>query len=770
MARRASVIFALGALCLVSIPSAAAASVASGPPPGSHDALRLETLSGPAQYVSGGAARVRVVVPAAVPLVEATVELNGVDVTSAFTTDDQAPHALEGVLTGLPLGPSTVEASVPGPGNSANDRATLTLVNYPITGPMFSGPKQPDFFCSTPGHLAGFDLAGPFLDANCSLPTDVDYYYRAANATWKPYDAGRASSGGHDADDDERRRHRRLRHPLGAGHDQPLHLHDRGPRPDRERPVVASLLEPEAHLLLRRRRGDRPLPGLEQPGRVPLPVRARPGLRDRVVDRDEDEHALQPRPRRRDRAHGQVALRHAVRRSRSTPSGSAARAAPSSSTSTARTTRDCSTARSRSTRTRTWSRRRSTSETASYSSAGWTAKSRRRAPGRSGGCGRTARGWRGFATSNTHREPVPAADTRGWRRQAPPNASKAGAASRRWRSTRTSAPRPGSPRRSRRQSSGRTGTTPSTSTAAIRQRASRARRGTTSASSTACRRCVDGHVTPGEFLELNAEIGGWKPPQDTVQEGCPYVATACPRTSTSGARGTSTSSPDGGVTPAPRAAAASTRCTAAYESGLVFDGKIDIPIIDWRHYLDAELDMHNARQSFAARARHARARRRRVQPGDLVHGCAAGPRVRPDADGARRDGRVAREHRRRSRSSASPATSLPTRSTAASRRTERRSTRAPMPGTGSSTSARPARDASVFPIHGTSRTVAGAPVRRGALQVQAPAGRRRDRPGRLRLVAAERERDGEVEADLPRRRLRLLEGRRGEAARVRLGT
>jgi hypothetical protein len=129
-----------------------------------HDALRLETLSGPPQYVSGGAARVRVVVPAAVPLAAATVRLNGVDVTSGFGPDDLAPHALEGVLTGLPLGPSTVEARVPGPGNSANDRATMTLVNYPITGPMFAGPKQPDFFCSTPGHLAGFDLTGPFLD------------------------------------------------------------------------------------------------------------------------------------------------------------------------------------------------------------------------------------------------------------------------------------------------------------------------------------------------------------------------------------------------------------------------------------------------------------------------------------------------------------------------------------------------------------------------------------------------------------------------------
>ena len=87
----------------------------------------------------------------------------------------------------------------------------------------------------------------------------------------------------------------------------------------------------------------------------------------------------------------------------------------------------------------------------------------------------------------------------------------------------------------------------------------------------------------------------------------------------------------------------------AYESGLVFDGGIDIPIIDWRHYLDAELDMHNARQSFAVAGTDAEARRRSVEPGDLVHRRAAGTRFRPDAGGARRDGSVAREHARASR-------------------------------------------------------------------------------------------------------------------------
>ena len=36
----------------------------------------------------------------------------------------------------------------------------------------------------------------------------------------------------------------------------------------------------------------------------------------------------------------------------------------------------------------------------------------------------------------------------------------------------------------------------------------------------------DGHITPDEFLELNAEVGSWKPPEDNVQEGCPFIGGA----------------------------------------------------------------------------------------------------------------------------------------------------------------------------------------------------------------------------------------------------
>jgi hypothetical protein len=62
-------------------------------------------------------------------------------------------------------------------------------------------------------------------------------------------------------------------------------------------------------------------------------------------------------------------------------------------------------------------------------------------------------------------------------------------------------------------------------------------------------------------------------------------------------------SPDGGLTPAPRRRGDRQAQHAAYRSGMVFRGQIDIPLIDWRHYLEPFLDMHHAHQSFAARQR-----------------------------------------------------------------------------------------------------------------------------------------------------------------------
>jgi hypothetical protein len=115
----------------------------------------------------------------------------------------------------------------------------------------------------------------------------------------------------------------------------------------------------------------------------------------------------------------------------------------------------------------------------------------------------------------------------------------------------------------------------------------------------------DGHLTPAEFLDLNAKVGSWRPSAEMVAEGCPFLPPGCadPARWDPWSSRNMRLSPDGGVTPAPRTTGDRQAMAAAYESGIVFRGDIDLPIIDWRHYLDAELDMHNAHQSFASRQR-----------------------------------------------------------------------------------------------------------------------------------------------------------------------
>jgi hypothetical protein len=110
-----------------------------------------------------------------------------------------------------------------------------------------------------------------------------------------------------------------------------------------------------------------------------------------------------------------------------------------------------------------------------------------------------------------------------------------------------------------------------------------------------------GDITPAEFLDLNASVGGWKQPQDTVQEGCPFIAAACPSDVDPWSARNITQPDQNGVRPRTEGSVEAMR--AAYRSGLVFDGRLDLPVIDWRHYLDGDLDMHNARQSFASRQR-----------------------------------------------------------------------------------------------------------------------------------------------------------------------
>lgn len=107
---------------------------------------------------------------------------------------------------------------------------------------------------------------------------------------------------------------------------------------------------------------------------------------------------------------------------------------------------------------------------------------------------------------------------------------------------------------------------------------------------------TSGFLTPAEFLHLNEKVGSWKPARDMVQEGCPFVPSTC----SDPAQFDPWSSRN---MQAGRAVGSREAIKGAYKTGHVFTGRIDIPIIDWRHYLEEKLDMHNVHQSFASRQR-----------------------------------------------------------------------------------------------------------------------------------------------------------------------
>ena len=111
-------------------------------------------------------------------------------------------------------------------------------------------------------------------------------------------------------------------------------------------------------------------------------------------------------------------------------------------------------------------------------------------------------------------------------------------------------------------------------------------------------------ITIEEFLHLNDNIGGWLPPAEMSREqfwnsggGKSSLADV---SLWSHHNMTTTKYSE---RPAPRSVADDDAIIAAYRSGNVFLGKIDMPVLDFRHYLEPQLDMHHSLQSFATRLR-----------------------------------------------------------------------------------------------------------------------------------------------------------------------
>jgi hypothetical protein len=105
-----------------------------------------------------------------------------------------------------------------------------------------------------------------------------------------------------------------------------------------------------------------------------------------------------------------------------------------------------------------------------------------------------------------------------------------------------------------------------------------------------------GQITIEEFLHLNDKIGGWLPPAEMQRERYWHSGggeSDLADVSIWSHQNMSATRSEGDVA----------AMAAAYRSGNVFLGELSMPLIDFRHYLEPELDMHHSLQSFAARLR-----------------------------------------------------------------------------------------------------------------------------------------------------------------------
>ena len=132
--------------------------------------------------MTGGDVLIAIDVPRSVSLSRVEVDLNGSDVTDAFSASADDPRRLVGLVQGLRLGGNELTASEDRSGGTDREFGDLRLRNHAVGGPLISGPYQTPFICRTTA--SGLDA--PTDPVTCSAPTRVSWFYRATNNTFKP--------------------------------------------------------------------------------------------------------------------------------------------------------------------------------------------------------------------------------------------------------------------------------------------------------------------------------------------------------------------------------------------------------------------------------------------------------------------------------------------------------------------------------------------------------------------------------------------------------
>ena len=139
--------------------------------------VAIRVLSSHNDLVTGGDALVQVGLTRPGPIV---ARLNGRDITAELQPGPSAA-SLRGLVTGLRNGDNLLEV------RQGGRVSRLTLTNWPISGPVISGPHETPFICQTASFklpVTGGVLGAP-LNADCEIKTRTDYVYKARDGGFK---------------------------------------------------------------------------------------------------------------------------------------------------------------------------------------------------------------------------------------------------------------------------------------------------------------------------------------------------------------------------------------------------------------------------------------------------------------------------------------------------------------------------------------------------------------------------------------------------------
>jgi hypothetical protein len=167
-ARRLAPVLVAVALALPMAPLTAEAKL----PKDASRQVTIEVLSNRADLVSGGDALVAVDLPPQVEARKARVYVDGRDVTGQFAI--RPDGRFEGLLTGLQVGENVVRVEAEG---YAGQRV---VTNHPNGGPVFAGPQHGPYHCQSTAQ-----------DDQCNEPASYSYLYKSTDSNkpgLQPYD------------------------------------------------------------------------------------------------------------------------------------------------------------------------------------------------------------------------------------------------------------------------------------------------------------------------------------------------------------------------------------------------------------------------------------------------------------------------------------------------------------------------------------------------------------------------------------------------------